>query len=293
MTTSWNAAVKDLDLLCQIAHPDDRPELGVALLAVDGLSLLAPDGSVWTRFRLDFDGLEIYGALFVRRLVLSLVAEDEARQSLGKTLEVALARRPALQQAADLLIAAVGGSVLESRSYLVVNCRELERKSLSGGKPESTPGWLDDGMTTFALRAFDSRRNRVGVIRVSRHLTVTYGLADGLITDLNNLIYERILYGAWPPGPKEVFSLLSALGDYVLPTEVSLYTHRIAQRLAAFGVAVGILFAATLSLQGAITGADSWQNVAAGLILLYLGFTIAAGGIWWLLGRVGASIGDH
>jgi hypothetical protein len=295
MSAGWSATINDVSLLCQITHPDDRPELTSALqdATVDGFEFWPADGSAWTRFEFRKNGVRMHGSLFVRRLVVSLVDVPVERQSLSNSLEFALSSKALLQSAARALIEALGGDAQASRSYLILNCGPLHRGTTARTDGKSAPGWLDDGMTTFSLRAFDSRRNRVGVIRVSRHLTMTFGLTNGLITDLNNLVYEQILYGSWPTGSNEVFSLLGALGDYVLPTEVSLYTHRVAQRLAAFGVLVGVVFAAILPLQDMIVDASDWRIVTLGLIMLYSGFALITSGAWIILGWIGTRFADR
>jgi hypothetical protein len=225
-------------------------------------------------------------------LIISLPETPHGNQSLNHSLEFASKNRALLDRAVKAVVEGVGGHAAGGRTYLVMNCAAIDRKPSTKGA-DFAPGWLDDGMTTFSLRAFDSRKNRVGTIRVSRHLTITYGLTDGLITDLNNLIYERILYGSWPTGSAEVFALLGALGDYVLPTEVSLYTHRVAQRLATFGVLVGILFAAILPLQGFIAGGSDRRLVVLGLTLLYIGFAALAVSAWILLGWLASRFADR
>jgi len=175
----------------------------------------------------------VLGSLFVRRLVVSLADVDAKCFNLSSALQYGLEKRTFLEDAAMFIIEKLGGDAESSRTYLIMNCDELEPKRTRQVERHVAPGWLDDGMTTFALRVFDSRRNKLGIIRVSRHLTITYGLAHELITDLNNLIYEKILYATWPTGSDEIFSLLGALSEYVLPTEVSLYTHRVAQRFCS------------------------------------------------------------
>jgi hypothetical protein len=295
MSAGWSAAVNDLSLLCQIAHPDDRPQLTseLATATMDDLEVRPRGESAWTHFEFSQDGVKMRGALFVRRLIISLVDVPDGSLNLSRALDFALTNRPLLERAARALVGALGGDAQASRCYPVLNCGAMNRRRPDRLGDRPAPGWLDDGMTTFALRAFDSRKNRVGTIRVSRHLTITYGLTDGLITDLNNLVYEQILYGDWPTGSKEVFSLLGALGEYVLPTEVSLYTHRVAQRLAAFGVLVGVLFAAVLPLQGVIADASDWRLVGAGLVLLYAGFAAVTACSWIVIGWIIARFSDR
>lgn len=290
LINTWEAPIRDISLLCQISHPGDRPDLGSQLASIAGITVRSAQKSAWVRFSLSWNGTKLMGSLFVRRLVLSVADIPERSYTLSAALPHALTVRSLLEDAAKFVIRGLGGDDNLSRTYLIVNCDGFGSHKFSKEPRYIAPEWLDDGMTTFALRVFDARRNKVGLIRVSRHLTITYGLAAEVVTNLNNLIYEKILYAAWPTGSDQVFSLLGALSEYVLPTEVSLYTHRLAQRLAAFGVLVGVLFAAVGPLQNSIAEGDSTLRVCLELSGLYAGFAAVAAVLWIIIGRISAKL---
>jgi hypothetical protein len=72
MQTFWNSRINGISLLCQISHADDRPELIETLRQIPELTVYEPGESTWTHFHISYDGLEITGSLFVKKLVLSL-----------------------------------------------------------------------------------------------------------------------------------------------------------------------------------------------------------------------------
>lgn len=280
--------MKDLSLLCQIGHGTDRPDFRSILVGASDFELLSSQHqSTWTFFRYRFDGVEILCSVFVRKVILSIENVPSGPMNLEQMLAFALAEKRVLTDAATRLVDIVGGDVDSSASHLLVNCGALSRVRGVNG-PSSLPEWIGDGVTTFALRAFDSRSNKLGIIRVSRHLTATYDLSRDLVADVIGLIYEKILYGSYPTGSAEVFALLDALSAYVLPAELNLYLHRIAVRLAVFGVVIAGLISAVGSIQNRIAdvhGSESWW----GLAVLYGAFAVGSVGIWkglgWLTAR--------
>jgi hypothetical protein len=205
-------------------------------------------------------------------------------------LEFSLQRKKILESAAEFIVTALGGKPQETGSHLVVNCDRLSLRKVHRTESIKVPNWIDDGMTTFSLRVFDSRNNKVGRIRISRHLTMTYGLSDELVIDINNLIYEKILYSPEETSASDIFSLLQSLGSYVLPAETNLYTQLIALRLATFGVLIGVLFSITGPIQNTIMDFDRPYSTALGFSLLYLGLLVLAAGLWWFVGKLVARL---
>jgi hypothetical protein len=285
MSKVWSAKVRSLNLLCQIDHDSDRPSFGEVLSALPGFTQTGQRDGAWKFFRMDFDGGEISVAVFVKRMILSVKPASKGAIDLSDLLNLALTSRDRLRSALSKILNAIGARHDSTRSYLMIDCDNVIN-SASRSRSSEMPEWVGDGMTTFALRAFDSRNNTAGIIRVSRHMTISYGLAPDLVADLNNLIFEKILYGGWPTSAKEVFELLDALGSYVLPTEVSLYTHRIASKLAAFAVVVGVLFSVVSFLQDKIVDGSGFYNSVPLLVALYVVFAFISGLAWVMIGRL-------
>lgn len=285
MSRVWSSSVRSINLLCQVDHSADRPSFGEVLSALPGFNQIGQRDGAWKFFKMDFDGGHISVAVFVKRMILSIKPSTAEAIDLSDLLSMALADRERLRGALSQILTCIGAKHDSTRSYLMIDCDNVSGSAARSGSTEM-PEWVGDGMTTFALRAFDSRNNTAGIIRVSRHMTISYGLAPDLVADLNNLIFEKILYGGWPTSSKEVFDLLDALGSYVLPTEVSLYTHRIASKLAAFAVVVGVLFSVVSFLQDKIVDGAGIYNSAPMLVGLYVIFAFISGLAWVMIGRL-------
>jgi len=141
--------------------------------------------------------------------------------------------------------------------------------------------WLDNGVTTFFYRIFDSSALQISYLRVSRHLVVCYGLSDNVIYDLVNLVYEKFLYTPrlGDVSTDDVFNLLDGLNRYTVPTELNLFLQDVGLRLAIYLTIVAIL----ISLA---------QMIASGISLPYLQFlpyvttVILAVVVWKVLARL-------
>jgi hypothetical protein len=142
-------------------------------------------------------------------------------------------------------------------------------------------GWLDDGVTTHYYRIFDSYNNKIGFIRISKWLTISYGLNDNINRELVNLIYEKILHGMRKRGESDVsmgedeISLLDGLSRFTVPTELNLFVQGLALRVAVFLTIIGIL----LSILEKGTSHFSSQTT----IILYVLFILMIPVIWRLL----------
>lgn len=282
----WRSNLKELSLLCQIMDKSERPDFLGKFIECSGVSSLgASEGASWSYFDLKLGSRTFHCALFVRKLIITFTDVPSGTLSLSETLKFSLEIKKDLLLALQHLVDGLDIEV-ETRSYLVVGCDSLQTSKMKSTTLGASPDWVGDGLTTFALRAFDSRRNRSGVIRISRHLTICYGLTDELTTDVNNLIYEKILYGGWPTSADDIFGLMDALGKYVLPTELSLYTHRIASKLATYAVAIGILFSAIGFIQSAIVPEHPQGVEVFYIIALYLSFCVLAAVLWSTIGKL-------
>lgn len=280
---AWKAELKNISLLCQINGGDDRPQFTEEILAMPQVESKEDDGSVWRRFLIRAEGLEIEGAVFVRKIVLT-VATHEADVALRDLLPRLLEMRTKLSRVA----ASIGQEIdeeVEIRSYLIANCGKINEEKSKATPGVTYPRWINDGLSTFSLRAFDSRRNRAGIIRISRHLTITYGITDELTVDIVGLVYEKFLYATDNVTSVEVFSLLDALGDYVLPTEVSLYTHRIATKLASFAVVLGTMLGLANVLQETVIKDIGLVEASPLLALLYAAVLVVAIAVWRAIDR--------
>ena len=99
--------------------------------------------------------------------------------------------------------------------------------------------WLDEGITTFLYRVFDSKTNRVGYVRVSRHQILCAGLSDHIVQDVVNLTYEKFLYKMEEKGEEslsveDVQSFLDGLSKYTIPTELNVSMSQLNIKMLIF-----------------------------------------------------------
>lgn len=288
----WMSHAQGISLLCQIFSQEDRPSFVDKLASIEGVEIKPSSRSVWTYFSINKDGREISGALYIRRLILFVPASFDKDIPLSELLVWALETKNFLSTLATNIAGYLCANSDSRVTYFsVVHCDAINRRwPASTSYISGLPAWIDDGASTFNLRAFDSRNNQYGIIRVSRHLMVLYGITPGLTTDIINLAFENLLYSKWPITKDEVFAFLDALGKYVLPTEVSLFTHRFASRLAAFAVVVGGLFSLFSSILGALPSEFSISlRVCVGSVL-FVGVGLLSYfawlGIGWAMSRL-------
>jgi hypothetical protein len=108
--------------------------------------------------------------------------------------------------------------------------------------------WIDESITTFTARAYDSRTGGFATVRVSRHLTVAVGISDPLMHDIVNHISETFLYKVESDiTPEDVFRLFERLEQYALPLELELTVQRLFLLLAV-ATALTSLFSTFLIL---------------------------------------------
>lgn len=153
----------------------------------------------------------------------------------------------------DRLHALFGSEIVDIYYYSIVISPEFDLKQRSSPAPLSQYSkditWVDDGITTFYYRIFDSSANRAGFIRVSKWLTISYGLGDNIVRELLNLVYEKIIYSMRKRGSCEVilgddeFALLDGLARYTVPTELNLFLQGLAIKVSIYIASLGILLA--------------------------------------------------
>lgn len=298
----WNARPEELTLLVYMNVSDNRPDYSDRLSDLENVvkSSIRKQGC-WTRFSIMLDNEVIEGAIFLKRMVLSVrpSGPDYSRIPLSALLNWMILKRDFLIQLAQQLCKQLAReSLIEVRSFPVTWCDRLhigDKKigpwqQVSGLKNHKTQlGWLDDGQTTFYMRAYDSMTETLGFIRISRHFGVFYGLSGELKQDVVNLIYEIFLYVKHPISAREVFALLDALGKYVLPSNLSIFLHHIAVKLAIFAIAATILISVfqevkNLLLQG--TNNLIWTVVCYFTFYVLLVFSLW--GVWKILGKLHA-----
>lgn len=111
----------------------------------------------------------------------------------------------------------------------------------------SVPNWLDDGVTTYYYRIFDSSKACAGFIRISKWVTISYGLSDAINRELVNLVYEKVLHSMRRRSSQgavmgvDDFSLLDGLARFTVPTELSLFLQGLAIKASAFIATLGII----------------------------------------------------
>lgn len=281
---SWSSRIHHISLLCQVIDKsNDRPDYSKIFDDSPLFTKLAPENeTIWRNYTYSSNGGEYILSVFIRKIVITKIFDDTETLLLDRTLNIAIHERNLMSQIVKEIKQLI--SVEDIRSYLVVNCGDITKHRRK--KESLAPDWIGDGLTTFYLRAFDSRKTKSGIIRVSRHLTILYGLTDDLVIDVKNLIYEKILYSNQHATSKEVFDLLSALGNYVLPTEVSLYTHRVASKLAAFAVIVSVMYVGVDAIQSSLLSSYNFPKIGFFLLILYVTFGVLSFLSWKLLHKI-------
>jgi|GEM_PF-2370586 len=225
---SWRFRVGELSLLCNLETSDNLGEYSSNLSSAD-ITEISHDG-VWTFFVIPHKEQIIRGALYRKRLILT-VNSPHSTDSLGAAIEWALPAIRKLEEQAEALAHLLCGASLRAvRRYPVILTGPM-KSSLFSSKFDR---WIDDGMTSFYVRVYDSTASKLGYVRVSRHLAVFVGLSEKMTQDAMNLIYERFLYRDGPIDSKAVFLFFDALNQYVLPLEVNLYIQKIFYALAIF-----------------------------------------------------------
>ncbi len=244
----WTGTIKEACLLTQISVSDDRPDYSTRVAGIEGVNSVHQTGA-WTKFIFTHYQNQYNVALFCKRMIISKHEEgiSLSEKSLSKILETGLSLKPHLENVANILAKALAqDSFKHLHSYLILWCDQPSHRCMSfrmcfhkiNRVPSS--GWIDDGMTTFYVKAYDSRSNRLGYIRISRHLGICYSLSERLQQEISNLIFETFFYESGPITADKVFSLFNALSRYVLPTELNLFLQQIFLKLATFAIVAGL-----------------------------------------------------
>lgn len=294
---SWRARVTTYILLAHFQTAEDLPDYSARLQRMAFISEIN-DSGLWTLFKVYHPLIKCRGALYRKRLILYFDADPYAILSLQSIIENGLSLSEVFEKLAQLIGKELCGESLHSiKSYALVHCRSL--KTATRMFRRRTPSWLDDGLTTFYARVHDSQHGRVGYIRISRHLGVTFGLGENLFQDLVNIIYEQFLYHGTEVEAKMVFALFDALGDYVLPMELNLYLQKVFYGLGLFAAFISITLAYFGELgslvvtqagsQGQVIEVGTWKFELSSVALSFVKYVLSiflVVSIWLLVRRI-------
>ena len=228
----WRFKAQALVLLCNIKTSENLVNHRDVLGAIEGVSSIHHEGA-WSFFKIMFNEQKYNCAIYRKRLLVYVDKSSLNNTTLSNAIAHALEISSALKKVADHISKDIyAASFVSLTTYPIVLTGPLiEKNEPSSG---DIPDWIDDGLTTFHTRVYDSTVARMGYVRVSRHITFLIGLSDKMNQDIINLLYEEFLYRDTEPDAKAVFQLFDSITDYVLPLEVNLYLQKIFYALAVF-----------------------------------------------------------
>ena len=144
--------------------------------------------------------------------------------------------------------------------------------------------WFGDALTSFYYPIFDSIKNKHSFIRISRHVTICYGLSSPIIKELINLVYEEILYKFRSNDHSEIdfgvaeAALMNGLSRNTVPTQLNLFLQGLTIRATFYLAFIGILIT-IISLF--IQSFSNWT-----IIIVYTLALIASILGWFLINRL-------
>ncbi|WP_427928549.1 hypothetical protein [Agrobacterium cavarae] len=226
----WIAEVKEVVVLGYINTNANLPDYRETFKAWDLLSDIRPVGA-WLAGNVQTKAGPAVVHLYRKRIVV-VFGQTCGRVDLSQTLTLGLETSEEARKLFDQFKVLIGTDVLEIRSHPVVRSGKLRKKDMfSGGR--NTYEYINDGLTSFYTRIYDSDIGEVAIVRISRHITVVYGLGGTLMQDIINLIYDDLLYSEKIEA-SNVFDLYDSMNKYILPLEINLFVQKLFYGLALF-----------------------------------------------------------
>ncbi len=186
----------------------------------------------------------------------------------------------------DKLKTLLGENIIDIFFYPAIFIKDFKVEEITGVSTKlilrNEPTWIDDGVTTFFYRIFDSTLRRIGYIRISRHLVICYGLSDPIIREVINLVYEKFLYrmpDVRQIAAEQVFDLLDGLNRYTVPTELNVFLQDMGIRLAVYLTFAAVVISIAQDL------ADEISNVYLGLCI-YLTVLLVLAVAWRIVAKI-------
>jgi len=283
-TGTWLSKPKTINLICNIITPENLIDATDFTPQSGNITNCTKQGS-WLAF--DYILRNALFRVFVYRKKIIIQSnkltlpslQDSKEQPLERIIKIALHIQDIKKEVAIAVTREVyPGINFELKAHLVVICDSIKRQKINN----ELSGWIDDGMTTFFTRVYDSYSSSFGYFRVSRHLSMSFNISDQLNQDFINIIYENFLYKD-AIVKEDVFEIFDSLSRYVLPTEVNLYIQKIFYFLAIFAVASSVF----ISLISEFSNSFLPSNYS--ILLLLLKYAIIIGGlflIWVIISRL-------
>jgi len=277
---AWIAIPRTFLLLAYLDTCDNLPDYAVALQGINEISNITKSG-LWTHFDLSAGNTTFQASIYRKRLIIYRILGKDPKD-LKKTISEGLDFTSEARIIANTISSKLCGKCLSAiRTYSLIDCGDIKKPFFPAKKTSKHLSWIDDGLSTFYVRVYDSKRIKLGLVRVSRHLCVTYGLSEDMLQDLCNIIYEEFLYKDTEVDANMVFKLFDALGDYVLPMELNLYIQKIFYALAIFAA----LFAVSQNLTNDLFSlAAASPNAQPPYVMLFRGqeYEIGLAALAWL-----------
>lgn len=228
---SWNAKVREYVLVGYINSSSNLPDYADILLSWDKISNPRKEDA-WTKGEISTPIGKATIHLYRKRIILTLNPAAKItglNDTLLGGLEFSSVAKEVIDEFGKLLHQFENISV---RAYPLVRCGKLQKSALFSAKSNDSD-YINDGLTSFYTRIYDSDLGEIAIVRISRHITVVYGLGDTLIQDIINLIYDDMLYSETITS-ENVFDLYDSMNKYILPLEINLFVQKLFYGLAIF-----------------------------------------------------------
>lgn len=251
----WSATLTDINVLAYMNTTENLPDYSDQISNIKDAQNIRKQG-LWTWFNFARDGIVYNLAVYRKRLVINLnmpIGDTDKLLSLSEMIELGLEKVQIMRIICTEIASTIcRKALIDVRTFPLLSCEKFRLRKSKERFSTKEPKWIDDGLSTFYVRVYDSKKNRIGYIRVSRHLAICFSLSRRMKQDIVNLIHECFLYKPGEVYADQVFSLFDSLGKYVLPLEFNLFIQKAFYKLAIFGIVAALLISLTQAIGGII-----------------------------------------